>query len=78
MLTVSSNSSYEDGTMLAKLNPLDIRIFNTRQRVDYSLIRAHEFRSRMCSRLLRIVYRRQLSYFNLFFDAYFRLPVLEQ
>jgi len=78
MLTSFLHSSHEDGTMLVKLNPLDIHILNTRQRRNDPLSRADEFRSHMRPRLLQVVSRRQLSYFRLFFDTHFRMPMFAQ
>ncbi|KAF4626629.1 hypothetical protein G7Y89_g11527 [Cudoniella acicularis] len=68
-------SSHEDGTMLAKLNPPDIHIYNTRQRgLHDSIPRADELHSYMRPRLLHIFPRCEFSYESLFFDTNIRLP----
>jgi len=79
MLTVLPSSSHEDGTMLAKSNPPSILILNTRQRSIYKpFLGIDEFRSRLRSRLLQVLSRRQFCFVRLWVDTYARMPVFAQ
>jgi hypothetical protein len=80
MLTTPPYSpSHEDGTMLAKPIPPSIHILNTRCRSKpLTLTITDEFRTRLRSRLLRVVSRRQFRCFGLWGNAYARVFVRTQ
>jgi len=69
-------SPSEYGIMLAKPTPPCIRIFNTRQRgIDYPISRIGQFRSYLCTRLLRIICRGEFPYQHLLDVTHFGLSM---
>jgi len=78
MLTPSLNSSDEDGIMLAKPNPPDLRNLDLHQCVFHSNARSYELHSVMCSDLLYILLRFEFQYSHLRHDTDTRLSMFSQ
>src|ERR1700712_4880309 len=70
MLTSShNNSSHEDGTMLAKLNPLELDIFDTSPWDNYTVAGVDKVYSSVCPRMPCVLHRLELPHQQLRLDS---------